>query len=304
VTRQELEFFEVKGRKYTPDLLVVSWVLNDCWPAETLFNELERIKQEEAANGSDPASGGSAPPAPAPNAGETAKAAPPGEGTAPAADRVASTLLERSRLVELVRDRVGRATARRPGLWLPLEQICAIPQNWKLVSRSFAELAKIAARDRFSVAVVIFPMLVDFEHYPYHRLHQRVAQEARRNGFPVLDLFEAFEPHSADELQLLPGDTTHPGALGHLDQRRLGRRGLRRRPCPAALQRQHLDRPLALGHRLPGGGLGRWRLRCLDRRVRRRDLSLRHPLTDINSGVGRRLLARGRKVLRHRARPR
>ena len=236
-TRQELEFFEVKGRKYAPDLLVVSWVLNDCWPARTLLNELERIKQEEqAARGLDAPSVGSAPGAPEPPVGETSsapQAASPAEGRRPpAANRVPPSLLERSRLVELVRDRVGRVTSRRPKLWLPLEQICAVPQNWKLVSRSFAELARIAARDRFSVAVVIFPMLVDFENYPYHRLHRRVAQEARRNGFPVLDLFEAFESHPPAELQLLPGDTTHPGALGH----RLAAEGihafLRRRGLP------------------------------------------------------------------------
>jgi lysophospholipase L1-like esterase len=65
------------------------------------------------------------------------------------------------------------------------------------------------------VAVVVFPMLVDFDHYPYHRLHRRVAREARRHGFSVLDLFEAFALHDAATLQLLPGDTTHPGDLGH-----------------------------------------------------------------------------------------
>jgi len=223
-TRQELEFFEVKGRKYAPDLLVITWILNDCWPADMLLNEFERIKQAEAETGSDPAAGSPSPRAPAANEGEsqpgTRSALPPEASSplataAPAVSAEPRGLLARSRLIALVRDRVGRATSRRPRDWLPLERICAVPQNWKLVSRSFAEFARIAAHDRFPVAVVIFPMLVDFEHYPYHRLHQRVARVARRNGFAVLDLFESFESHDAAELQLLPGDTTHPGTLGH-----------------------------------------------------------------------------------------
>ena len=70
-TRQELEFFEVKGRKYAPDLLVITWILNDCWPADLLLNEFERIKQAEAETGSDPAASSPSARMPAANEGES-----------------------------------------------------------------------------------------------------------------------------------------------------------------------------------------------------------------------------------------
>jgi lysophospholipase L1-like esterase len=175
-TLQEVEFYEVVGRKYAPDRIVLAFVLNDCFPSDWM-----------ARRG----------PRPAAFAGAAA----------------AAPLWRHSRLATLVVDRVFRsrdfATRRR------ILDACAQPELWRIVADGFARLAGIQERDGTPVLVVIVPMLVDFDHYPFADLHRRVRAEAERNGLSTLDLLDAFSRHAASDLRLSPRDPAHPNALGH-----------------------------------------------------------------------------------------
>jgi hypothetical protein len=113
----------------------------------------------------------------------------------------------------LLHDRLFRnrdlATRRR------ILDACGRPELWRNVKDGFARLADIARRDGTAVLVVIVPMLVDFEHYPFAALHARVRAEAERNGLETLDLFDAFTQHDARDLRQSPKDPAHPNAIGH-----------------------------------------------------------------------------------------
>lgn len=88
--------------------------------------------------------------------------------------------------------------------------------RWRTVCDAFAELRELAREHGFRVAVVLFPMteIVPWERYRYREEHAQVAREAERNGFPVLDLLEAYSRHDPAALVLSPDDL-HPNALGH-----------------------------------------------------------------------------------------
>jgi len=88
--------------------------------------------------------------------------------------------------------------------------------RWRSVCDAFAGLRELAREHDFQVAVVIFPMteIVPWEHYRYRGVHEQVSREAERNGFPVLDLLDAYSEHDPAALVLSPTDR-HPNVLGH-----------------------------------------------------------------------------------------
>ncbi len=183
-SEQEFEFYRTVGRKYQPDLLIIGFVLNDCHPASVLMNHFAAQKANKQKMSRQEAS------------------EPDG-------------LLGQSRLFERLRGWLDETRKERPGTPLWVSKQCAIPENWAIVERGFRELADITAADATPVVVVIFPMLYDFDNYPFAALHESVQAEARKHGFPVLDLFRAFAEFDADELQAAPGDLVHLSAKGH-----------------------------------------------------------------------------------------
>jgi lysophospholipase L1-like esterase len=88
--------------------------------------------------------------------------------------------------------------------------------RWRTVCDAFAELRELGREHGFRVAVVIFPMteIAPWDRYRYRDVHEQVAREAERNGFPVLDLLGPYSEHEPAELVLSPDDR-HPNVLGH-----------------------------------------------------------------------------------------
>ena len=86
---------------------------------------------------------------------------------------------------------------------------------WTIVTNAFDELATIAAEDRTPVLVVIFPLLIQLDEYPYLEVHEQVARAARARGFDVLDLHPVLREWDAGELRLTPEDLWHPNAAAH-----------------------------------------------------------------------------------------
>jgi hypothetical protein len=121
-----------------------------------------------------------------------------------------------SRLIALVRDRLeqlGQKPQVRRHPWVA--RTYSDPETWSIVSDSFAEFSRIAARDGVSVLVLIFPLLTDFESYEFVAIHEKVGSEARKRGFEVLDLYERFRGRDAGRFRQSERDTVHPNSAAH-----------------------------------------------------------------------------------------
>ncbi len=82
---------------------------------------------------------------------------------------------------------------------------------------AFDELKQMGIHHHFRIVFVIFPLLIDFDHYRWAELHDTVIQMARERGFLTHDILPAFKSSqkSAPDLQRRPDDVEHPNEAGH-----------------------------------------------------------------------------------------
>jgi lysophospholipase L1-like esterase len=86
---------------------------------------------------------------------------------------------------------------------------------WSSVEDAFETMGKIAKREGFEIALVIFPMLDDpWDEYPYRDLHAQVARAAEGRGFHVLDVYDVYSEHDPAELRVSE-ENGHPNQFGH-----------------------------------------------------------------------------------------
>jgi hypothetical protein len=79
--------------------------------------------------------------------------------------------------------------------------------------RAFSAIARMAAgSQRF--LLVLFPLFVDLDDYPFEVEHREIVAEARRRGLEVLDLLEVFRGKNEQELIVYPTDR-HPNEIAH-----------------------------------------------------------------------------------------
>jgi lysophospholipase L1-like esterase len=62
-------------------------------------------------------------------------------------------------------------------------------------------------------ALVIMPVLCEWESYPFRDLHARIVASCDSLGVPALDLLSTFEQFPLE--QITTGDAAHPSAFGH-----------------------------------------------------------------------------------------
>jgi lysophospholipase L1-like esterase len=224
-SRQQLELYETKGRKYEPDLLVIGFVLNDATPAEEHLAALRvRRKQQQGSTTQEQAAWEEwrerwrTDPEFREAMAELREAMRESQGEvreerkeAPAEEPVGGSIL-----IALVRNRLEHLR-QEPQAWRHpwVERTYSDPNTWGIVSDSFEEFSKISARDGVSVLVVIFPLLTDFESYEFVAIHEQVGNEARMRGFEVLDLYERFRGRDAGRFRQFEQDTVHPNSAGH-----------------------------------------------------------------------------------------
>jgi lysophospholipase L1-like esterase len=81
---------------------------------------------------------------------------------------------------------------------------------------SFRRLANISKENGFQVAIMIVPLLVgDAETYTHRTAHRIVEMEARRAGFDTIELTNAFMRAGTRNLTTEFGDIIHPNTRGH-----------------------------------------------------------------------------------------
>lgn len=91
-------------------------------------------------------------------------------------------------------------------------------RRWASVLSAFADIKETSAQQGDSVVLVIFPITEEaikgWVAYPYRDLHRQVKDAAERNGFQVIDLYDAYSQYSPEDMMVKPGDS-HPSKLAH-----------------------------------------------------------------------------------------
>jgi lysophospholipase L1-like esterase len=169
-TWQEVKYLGEQGWTFEPDLVIVGFYANDIVP-----------RPRSSVAGADPGDG--------PHAVMRSRA-----------DR-AIYWLKGSRILLLLRERAGQLWNRiRPSAEMRHKTSLLhgtpdplVEAGWREVESSLAELAALAARHRFDVLVVFFPMadqlLADYPNASYPARAQAIAA---RHGLPAIDLRPAF----------------------------------------------------------------------------------------------------------------
>lgn len=181
-TMDEITYLERRWVGFEPDLVLVTFVLNDAYE-ESIFGPLQqgytagmiRLARERSIAG--------------------------------------------SRLLALVYDRwlrwsTGRRTAR-----VYQSQFSTTPlipgNNWESCRTALARAESLARGRGFRLALAIFPELYRLDDgYPFRSVHELVKRDVEQLGIPVLDLFEAFRGRDARTLWAHPADH-HPNEEAH-----------------------------------------------------------------------------------------
>lgn len=189
-TPQEIHLLEIEGIKYEPDVVVVNFVLNDC----DFYSELraaERFQSEKDA-----------------------KIGLLGDV---AIDPRFKRLLKSSALIHFVKGRVeyllGLVTGKEEKNYY--SALWDNPECHKRVSAGLDALQELQQEHRFDVHVLLWPLLVDYQHYEFSHVHQWVTRLAEERGFKVLNLMPVYSSRWYRHLQVTTEDNVHPNGEGH-----------------------------------------------------------------------------------------
>src|SRR5262249_23605104 len=189
-TPQEIHLLEVEGLKYTPDVIIVNFVLNDC----DFFSEFHAA--EHFQNRQD------------------TKIGLFGDITI---DPRFKRFLKSSALIYFVKARAEHLLGVISGkeeknyytaLW-------DNPECRKRILASFDSLQKLHEQHGFAVHVLLWPFLINYDHYEFALIHKWVAQMAEQRGFKVLDLLSVYSSKWYRDLQVTAEDNIHPNGVGH-----------------------------------------------------------------------------------------
>lgn len=91
---------------------------------------------------------------------------------------------------------------------------------WRGAEQGLSRIAAWGRERHTPVELVLFPLLLKGdepkpEQEQAEHIYAQVRTAAERLGLRFLDLREAYRGHQASELRFLPEDPIHPGALGH-----------------------------------------------------------------------------------------
>ncbi|MFP4475981.1 MAG: SGNH/GDSL hydrolase family protein [Desulfatibacillaceae bacterium] len=88
------------------------------------------------------------------------------------------------------------------------------PEHAKTRFTLFDHTVKEIRADGRELVVLLFPLLYDFDDYPFHRAHAVVREFCENRDVPFLDLLPAYSRYEAEELWANPTDH-HPNELAH-----------------------------------------------------------------------------------------
>ncbi len=189
-TPQEIHLLEKDGLRYEPDLVVLNFILNDC----DFYSRLQPAVEYNQAKDSEIGLLG-------------------GIRINPALKR----WLKSSALIYFVKERVEELVTRAPEGETEdyVRRIWSQQENRQKILRGFDHLAELQREHGFEAVVLVWPVLVRLDSYPYQDIHDWVVARAAERGLQAIDLAEDYAPVDTDKLKLTPEDVFHPNARGH-----------------------------------------------------------------------------------------
>jgi lysophospholipase L1-like esterase len=186
---QEVHLLEGSGLAYKPDVVVLSFVLNDS-DFFTSFKAARRFTAEKDAT--------------------------LGMLNIRVNPRM-KRLLKSSAFVYFVKERTEYLIERVSGNEQAdyFTRLWASEANRQRVKDAFDRLKVLHEEHGFTVVIVIWPLLTAYGDYRFTAIHAWVREQARSRGLQELDLLPSFAAVSYRRLQVTAGDNVHPNALGH-----------------------------------------------------------------------------------------
>jgi lysophospholipase L1-like esterase len=189
-TLQEIHILDMEGMKYAPDIVVVNFILNDC-DFFSEFHAAERFHKKKDE-----------------------KIGLPGDITI---DPHLKRWLKSLALVYFVKGRMeylqGVITGKEEkNYYLSLWDN---PECHKRILAGFESLQILQRQHGFGVHVLLWPLLINYEHYEFSFIHEWVTQMAEEKGFKVLDLLPAYSSKWYRDLQVTAEDNVHLYGEGH-----------------------------------------------------------------------------------------
>jgi lysophospholipase L1-like esterase len=186
---QVVHLLEVEGLRYQPDIVVMNFVLNDC----DFYTRYQATLRTLGARD-----------------GEIGLLGIP-------IDARLKRLLKSSALIYFVSQQAERLFGEEE-----IEHADYVIRIWGSESKrarvtdAFDQLAALRDSNGFDVVVMIWPVIVPFDDYPYAEIHDWVAAEARTRGMEVIDLLPAYAANAEhSDYYVSPNDYFHPNARGH-----------------------------------------------------------------------------------------
>ena len=175
-TDSELELFEVKARLFNPDIVVVGYVMND--PIHTSSLALAAAKTIKK-------------------------------------DQEFGELADRSQVLAWVKMNWVQATTglNAMGAYDPFYAVEG--ERWASVVESMKSFKRLSQEDGFDLVVVVFPMLYDFQDYPFEAYRQQVLKLLNELDIDHIDLLPAYSEFEANAFRVMENDAWHPNELGH-----------------------------------------------------------------------------------------
>jgi len=180
-TQQEVATLKDKALRFDPDLVLLSYCLNDTaspsyWLLKPLLDEANQKKSIHLSN------------------------------------RFAARYLIRSALYRLLRFRLFAPSANEKTL-LTFEPY----DTGDTVAESVGELANLSESQGFQALVVVFPHFTDrtFKNYAFGEQHEFIRGITDERGLLLLDLLPAYKACLKETSQPLHRDNFHPNARGH-----------------------------------------------------------------------------------------
>jgi lysophospholipase L1-like esterase len=188
-TPQEVHLLEQEGIRYNPDLVIVNFILNDC-DFYSNYKGAQRYLTEKDSQ--------------------------IGVLNLPINPEV-KRLLKSSALVYFVKERVEELKGRIVGTEETnyFTKIWAKEDNRRKVTSAFDKLAGMGKEHGFDIAVIIWPLIMDYKEYRFTSVHQWVAQQAEHRGFSAIDLIDDVSEIPYRDLQITAEDNVHLNAVGH-----------------------------------------------------------------------------------------
>lgn len=170
-----------KLRRLEPDLLIVGYVLNDAEPSESQ----DRARRREVLHRRQPSA------------------------------RASAWLHRHSLLYRTIWERLESTRQRRA--FTAVLSSDYEGYGWYAGRRGLALFEELADQLGIPFLLVVFPVFdsqID-ENYPYHEIHDLVAETAAGLGIRVLDLREVYRGVDARRLAITPFTDAHPDELAH-----------------------------------------------------------------------------------------